>query len=399
MSPPEYPWPIYRPADHAALREAVRRVAQEREWPRRVREWDRHPAFPWEEYRYLGSLGWLGPRQPKAEGGAGWSLEEESVLVEELAYSGGSALAKMALQPDFCSALVHASLAVRERWFRPLFRGEVLVGNQITEPEAGSDAGALAMEAVPEAREGHPGYRLTGVKSQAAFAEDAQAALVYARTGEGAKGQGVSAFLVPQDLPGLRAEVLGDLGERWMRRGSVRYEGVWVPAEQRVGAPGEGFRLLQEELVHERVLLARIYLGLARASLDEGAGEVMDRRAFGRPLGSFEAVSFPLVEDLAHWEAASLFVSEAVRRLETGTSDAAARSALAKWLANSTALKVLEHAVHLTGGTGYSEARLHELRFRDALSGRVAHGSDEILKIVAARTYLGRASLPYGPAR
>ncbi len=399
MSDSGPPWPRYRPGDHAGLREEVRRAAQERGWAKLVREWDRHPAFPWEEYRYLGSRGWLGPRQPKEEGGGGWTLEDEAVLVEELAYSGGSALAKMALQPDFCSALAHAAPEIRERWFRPLFRGEVLVGNQVTEPEAGSDAGAISMKAVPEERQGREGFVLTGVKSQAAFAADARAALVYARTGEGAKGQGVSAFLVPQDLPGVRAEVLADLGERWMRRGSVRYEGVWVPVEQRVGGAGEGFRLLQDELVHERVLLARVYLGLARASLDEVAAEVMARRAFGRPLGSFEAVSFPLVEDLARWEAASLFVSESVRRLEARAPDAAARSALAKWLANSTALEVLEHAVHLTGGTGYSEARLHELRFRDALSGRVAHGSDEILKIVAARTYLGRASLPYGSPR
>ncbi len=389
-------WPRFDPPGEAELRREVRRFAQERDLARRARELDEHPAFPWEEYRALGGRGWLGPRQAETEGGRGWPLRREAALLEELAYQGGSALAKLSLQPDFCSVLAHASPSLRERWFRPLFTGGVLVGNQVTEPEVGSDAAHLRLLAEP-APGPEGGFLLTGTKSQVAFAADAQAAVVYARTGEGEGGRGISAFLVPQDLRGIRVELYEDLGERWMRRGEVHYDRVQVPKENLIGEPGQGFRYLRRELTQERALLAVVYLALSRASLDEVAERVMHRQAFGRPLGSFEAVSFPLVEDLARWEAAYLFVDETLALLERGEGPVDGRAALAKWLSNETSLTILDHAMQLCGGEGYSHRLPHEQRWRDVRSGRVAHGSQEILHLVAARDYLGRGSSPYGP--
>jgi cyclohexanecarboxyl-CoA dehydrogenase len=390
------PWPPFAPTDEGELRREVRRFAQERELTHLARELDEHPRFPWEVYRALGAQGWLGPRQAEAEGGRGWPLLREAALLEELAYRGGSVMAKLALQPDFCSVLAQASPAIRDRWFRPLFRGEVLVGNQVTEPGRGSDATHLQLSAE---RVGGPdgGFLLTGTKSQIAFAADAQAALVYARTGEGEGARGISAFLVPQDLPGISVTLYEDLGERWMRRGDVHYERVRVPEENLVGEPGRGFAYLRRELTEERALLAVIYLALARASLDEVAEAVMHRQVFGRPLGSFEAISFPLVEDLARWESAHLYVRETLSLLQAGEGGAGGRAALAKWLSNETSLAILDHAMQFTGGEGYSHRLPHEQRWRDVRSGGVAHGSNEILHLVAAREYLGRGSSPYGP--
>lgn len=390
------PWPRFAPTDEAELRAELGQFARQQDLARRVRELDEHPSFPWDVYRALGARGWLGPRQSAVEGGGGWPLLREAALLEELAYRGGSVMAKLALQPDFCSVLVHASPAIRERWFRPLFTGAVLVGNQVTEPGAGSDASHLRLTAEPlSGPEG--GFVLTGTKSQIAFASDAQAAVVYARTGEGEGARGISAFLVPQDLRGIGVEPYEDLGERWMRRGDVHYDRVRVPKENLVGEPGRGFTYLRTELTQERALLAVIYLALSRASLDEVAEGVMHRLVFGRPLGSFEAASFPLVEDLARWEAAHLYVGETLRHLERAEGPVDGRAALAKWLSNETALAILDHAMQLTGGEGYSHRLPHEQRWRDVRSGRVAHGSQEILRLVAAREYLGRASSPYGP--
>ena len=381
------------PDEGSALDAEIREFCERLRLAQRYREIDERPVFPWKEFRALGSVGWLGPRFPAALGGRGWAPSREARLVEGLARWGGSVFAKLVLQPGFSSVLAAASVPVRERWLTPLFHGEVLVGNQITEPGAGSDAGALLMTATLEPGPGEPTYVLNGTKSGIAFAEEAQAAIVYARTG-GEGTRGVSAFLVPQDLRGIQREGGEDLGERWMRRGTVHYDRVRVPRDHRIGEEGAAFGLLASELRQERVLLSLVYLGLARASLDEVERYVMGRRAFGRPLGSFEGVSFPLMEDEARWSAAHLLSLEAVRHMDDG-SLGDAESALAKWFANETSLVALDHAMQFSGGAGYSHDTLHELRWRDVRSGKLAHGSSEILLLVAAREILGRESLPY----
>lgn len=381
--------------DDEAMARQVTAFARSSNLADRSRALDSQPEFPWTEFRALGERGWLGPRIPKANGGQGWPLLREARLIEVLSREGGSVFGKLVLQPEFCSVLLHGSPALRQRWFRPLLAGKVLVGNQITEPGAGSDVAALATSAILEGDPRTGSYIVTGTKSEVAFAEDAQAALVYVRAGDVPGAAGVTALLIPQNARGISRELHDDLGERWMRRGTVHYDHVRVPAAQRIGAEGEGFRLLMGELTHERALLGVIYLALAQASLDETLADVMSRRAFGRPLGSFEAISFPLVEDVARLEAARLYLWATLAKLEDGRP-APGESALAKWLANSTALGVLDHAMQFHGGAGYSKRLPHEQRWRDVRSGRVAHGTDEILHIVAAREILGRESVPYG---
>jgi cyclohexanecarboxyl-CoA dehydrogenase len=359
--------------------------------PARYRELDRDPAFPRREWKALAQRGWLGPRVGKDRGGAGWSLLEEAALLEELSFEAGSVFAKLVLQPEFCSPLQRGGEALIDRWYRPLLRGEVLVGNQVTEPSAGSDAAALETTVRTQGSESI----LSGTKSQIAFAADADAAIVYARTSSGPGAAGISAFLVPQSLPGVQREPGRDLGEKWMRRGTVRYENVQLPPGSRIGEEGQGFYYLMEELTHERALLAVIYLAVARRSWEEVRVHVMERKAFDRPLGSFEGVSFPLVEDYVRLESARLFAWEVLRRIEAGQrSDG--DSALSKMWANAVALEAVEHAMQFHGGEGYSESLPHEQRWRDLRSGTVAHGSTEVLKIVAARELLGRESVPYG---
>jgi alkylation response protein AidB-like acyl-CoA dehydrogenase len=254
--------------------------------------------------------------------------------------------------------------------------GRLLVGNQITEPGAGSDAGALATVA---RREGDS-YVIDGTKSEAAFALDADAAVVYARTGTA----GVSAFLVPQDLPGVERSLSPpDLGERWMRRGTVRYVGVRVPESARIGPEGGAFNALKDELTRERLLLAAIYLGVGRASFDETVAYVGERKAFGRPLSAQQGVSFPLAEDWARLDSGWLYIERALTRLEAG-GDVTAEAALAKRLATETALTAIDHAIQFHGGRGYSSGLPHERRYRDVRSGGIAHGPNEVLLRAAA---------------
>ncbi len=359
----------------------VREAARALHLTERYAALDRDPAFPWVEFRGLGERRLLGLTVAPSLGGRGLALPRAAVALFHLGYLGGTAFAKLALQPEFSSVLAERGTPEQvETWFRPLVRGERLVGNQITEPEAGSDARALALEVVPEAG----GYVLTGTKSEAAFAADAHAALVYGRLSTAAPGQ-VTAFLVPQDLPGIKRTVdPPDMGERWQRRGQVRYDHVRVPVSARIGAEGEGFAPLLGELARERGLLAALYLGVARASLDETVSYVGEREAFGRRLSDNQAVAFPLVDVATELRAAWHLTIEALSTLESG-AEASARTALAKVFATRVALRTIDLAIQFHGGSGYSSRRRHEQRYRDVRSGPVAHGPSEVLRTTAAR--------------
>jgi cyclohexanecarboxyl-CoA dehydrogenase len=350
---------------------------------RRSRELDERPEFPWPEFREMGSVGLLGLTVPKAAGGQGLSALRAGRLLFGLAARGGTVFAKLSLQPEFSSVLCReGSGALQAEYFQPLVRGERLVGNFITEPDAGSDVGAIRTHA----RRHGDRYVLEGTKSEAAFAEDASAGIVYARTDGAAAGSaGLSAFLVPLDLPGVEREVVPDMGERWMRRGRVLLHDVSIPLENRIGPEGGILASLRGELTHERALLASIYLGVGWASWRETVVYTGERRAFDQTLSRHEGVSFPLVEDWARLESAWTYVERLLQRLDRGDA-VDGEAALAKWLCGSTALLAVDHAIQFHGGRGYSRGLPHEQRYRDLRSAGLAHGTSEIAHVVAARS-------------
>jgi len=353
----------------------------------RYRDLDRAPAFPAAEYRAMGRAGLLGLRTPARLGGRGLPLPRVGLALFHLAYRSGTVFGKLSLQPEFCSVLGgHGSPALVERWFRPMVRGETVVGNQITEPGAGSDAQALSLAAIRDGDE----YVLTGVKSEVALCMDAEAAIVYGRVpGEDPRG-GITAFLVPQDLPGVdRHASSGDLGERWQRRGTVRYDRVRIPVGNRIGEEGQGFAYLRAELTQERALLAAIYLGAAFASWESTVEYVQRRTVFGKPLSRQEAVGFALAQDGGRLSSDWLFVTETLDRLERGI-EATADAALAKWMAVEDGLGAIDHAIQFHGGRGYSQDLPHEQRWRDVRSGGIAHGPSEIMLVVAAHELWNR---------
>ena len=374
-----------RPED--PLVREVTEFAERHRLAERYREIDRNPAFPWPEYRALGKAGLLGLRTPVALGGRGASLREVGAALFHFAYRSGTVFGKLSLQPEFSSVLAaHGAPPVVDEWFRPMVRGERLVGNQITEPGAGSDALALKLGATRDAE----GYVLTGEKSEVAMCMDAQAAIVYARLPGSDPRGGITAFLVPQDLPGVsRRPTSGDLGERWQRRGSVLYDHVKIPERYRIGDEGKAFEYLREELTQERALLAAIYLGAAYASWEETVAHVQQRLVFGRPLGRQEGVSFPLAQDLGRLSADWLYEEATLAGLESGGEGAEA-AALAKWMAVEDGLRAIDHAIQFHGGRGYSQDLPHEQRWRDVRSGGIAHGSSEIMLVVAGHELRSR---------
>jgi alkylation response protein AidB-like acyl-CoA dehydrogenase len=373
------PSPVPRPP----IVHEVEQFATDHRLADRAAEIDRNPAFPTSEFRAMGKAGLLGLSVPRALGGRGLPLRESAAALYWLARRGGTAFAKLSLQPEFCSVLAdHGSVALIDAHYRPLTRGESLVGNQITEPGAGSDAGGLQTTARREGEE----YVLNGIKSEAAFVSNAQSAIVYARTDETRAGPGgITALVVPQSLARCEPSSSPDLGERWMGRGRVVYDRVKVPIVNRIGEEGRAFDYVRPELTRERAILGAIYLGVARASWEETVAHVGERSAFGRPLSSQEAVSFPLVEDWAQAEAVWYYLEKVVERLEAG-EPVEAEAALAKWLATECALRTIDHAIQFHGGRGYSGELPHERRWRDVRSGAIAHGPSEIMRWIAARS-------------
>jgi alkylation response protein AidB-like acyl-CoA dehydrogenase len=369
-------WPL---PDDAIVPE-VREFAKTHRLADRARAIDRSGDFPLAEFRAMGRAGLLGLTVPALRGGRELSPVRAAVALFHLAYVGGTAFAKLSLQPEFSSVLGEQGRPeLVDRWYRPLVRGESLVGNQITEEAAGSDAGAIEMTAE---RRGD-GYVLNGRKTEVAFALDAGAAIVYARTPSGPPG--LTAFLVPQDAAGVvREPGAGDLGERWQRRGAVRYDAVRAPAADRLGAEGAALGYVRPELARERGLLAAIYLGVARASWDETVAYVGGRSAFGRRLSDQQAVAFPLVDDGIALEAAWQYTLRSLERLD-GTAAGEAATATAKALACDVALRAIDHAIQFHGGRGYAGSLPHEQRWRDVRSGPIAHGPSELLRRTAAR--------------
>lgn len=343
---------------------------------------DREARFPIDEFRALGRVGLIGLHVETALGGRGLPVVRAAAVLHHLARRGGTAFAKLSLQGEFSSVLAeHGSPALLERYFRPLLRGDLLVGNQVTEPGAGSDVAQLATTVT---RDGDA-LVLHGTKSEAAFATRADAALVYARDAEADDpARSISVVVVPQNGPGIERRRVGDLGERWMERGTVRYDGARVPLDHRIGEPGRALDYVKEELLRDRVLLGAIYLGVARASWDDTVIYAGERRAFGAPLAVRQGVAFPLVEDWARLDAAWLYVRSIAARLDAGETPIGP-SALAKWLAYDAAITALDHAVQFHGGRGYSNELPHERRWREVRSGGIAHGPSEVLLEVAAR--------------
>jgi alkylation response protein AidB-like acyl-CoA dehydrogenase len=366
----------------SALAEEIRLFVEANDLANVASTLDANPAFPWREFQRMGEAHLLGLRTPGALGGRGLDLVSAGRALFHLAFRSGTTFAKLSLQPEFCSVLAEeGSPELVAEYYRPLVEGRVLVGNHVTEPGAGSDVRRITTRAVLRGDD----YVLSGTKSEAAFATEAQAAIVYAHVEkDGTRQEALSAFLVPQHLPGIRRRIAPDLGERWMLRGTVEYAEVAVPSRYRIGTEGEALSYVKPELTRERVLLAAIYLGVAWASWTEVVDHVGSRSAFGRPLASNQAVGFPLVEDGARLRATWLYVAETLERLARGQATPA-EAALAKWMATEVALAAIDHAIQFHGGRGYSKELPHEQRWRDVRSGSIAHGPSEVLLEQASR--------------
>jgi len=373
--------------------ELVRTLRQfaRRELAPRSAQWDKTGAFPWEAWRRMGELGLLGLRVPSAYGGQDADFLTFGIAMEEIGRGDFSCTYGIQLAGLAGEILGRSgSEAIKTRWLPPTASGEAVVALALTEPGAGSDAANLACRAE---RNGDD-YVITGEKSGISLGMAAQAAIVFARTDPAGRARGVTAFLVPLDLPGVSRSPLRDMGTRAIGRAVLAFDHVRLPASHRLGEEGTGFYQVMQGFDYNRIGIALACLGVAQQSVEETMVYVKERKAFGRAIARFQGVSFPIAEAATHLEACRWLCYRALWLADQGRPHTK-ESAMTKWWGPRLAVDTIHQCLLLHGHYGYTDELPFEQRMRDVIGLEIGDGAAEVMKMVVARELMGRESLPY----
>ncbi|WP_406185384.1 acyl-CoA dehydrogenase family protein [Streptomyces sp. NBC_01006] len=343
----------------------------------------------------LAALGELGLLERVFTSGA----LELCLLRESLAYGCTEAETALALQGLGAHPVLSSGTPEqRARWLPEVRAGRAVAAFALSEPGAGSDAAALALEAVRDPGSkadadayrgadggggGGGGWRLSGEKCWISNAPEADFYTVFARTGEGPAAKGVTAFLVPADRPGLSGEPLDMLSPHPI--GRLSFDGVPVGPQDLLGEPGRGFRVAMDTLNRFRPSVGAFAVGMARAALDATLAYTAARRAFGGVLGDLQAVGHRVAEMATRTEAARLLVYAAAGAYDAGSPDVPRRSAMAKLLATETAQYVVDHAVQLHGAVALQRGHLLEHLYREVRAPRIYEGASEVQRTIIAK--------------
>ncbi|HMH75885.1 MAG TPA: acyl-CoA dehydrogenase family protein [Candidatus Udaeobacter sp.] len=362
-----------------------------RELAPRSAHWDRTGEFPWEAWRRMGELGLLGLRVPEAYGGQAADFLTFGIAMEEIGRGDFSCTYGIQLAGLAGEILGRSGTEeIKTRWLPPTASGLAVVALALTEPGAGSDAANLACRAE---RDGD-GYVITGEKSGISLGMAAQAAIVFARTDPGGRARGVTAFVVPLDLPGVSRSPLRDMGTRAIGRAVLAFDRVRLPVSHRLGEEGTGFYQVMQGFDYNRIGIALACLGVAQQSVEETMGYVKERKAFGRALARFEGVSFAIAEAATHLEACRWLCYRALWLADQGRPHTK-ESAMTKWWGPRLAVDTIHQCLLLHGHYGYTDELPFEQRMRDVIGLEIGDGAAEVMKMVVARELMGRESLPY----
>jgi len=264
-------------------------------------------------------------------------------------------------------------------WLPLVTSGAVAAGFALTEPDAGSDAAALALRAVPDG----DGFRLSGQKAYISNAPDAEIYSVFARTTEGAGSRGITAFAVPRDSAGLRGERITLLSPHPI--GRLHFDGVFVPASHVLGEVDGGWQVAMGTLDLFRPSVGAFAVGMAQAALDAAVAHAAGRRAFGRPLSKFQGVTHQLADVATGLQAARLLVHSAAAAYDAGAGSPQA-SAMAKLFATETAQQAVDVAIQVHGARALEHGHLLEHLYREVRAPRIYEGTSEIQREIIARS-------------
>jgi alkylation response protein AidB-like acyl-CoA dehydrogenase len=352
-------------------------------------DWDRTHHFPADVLRKAADLGMGGIYVQESSGGSGLSRLDAVLVIEALATGCPSTASYLSIHNMVAWMIdTYADDDQRARFLTPLISMEHFGSYCLTEPGAGSDAGALSTQAVRDGSD----YRLTGVKQFISGAGTSQTYVVLARTAD-TGAHGITAFLVDKDTPGLSFgpdEV--KMGWNTQPTRQVVLDDVRVPASARLGQEGDGFKIAMSGLNGGRLNIAASSLGGASAALAASIRYLGERHAFGGPLSRFQALQFDVADMATELEAARTFLWRAAAALDAGAPDRVRLCAMAKRFVTDTGFTVANQALQLHGGYGYLAEYGVEKIVRDLRVHQILEGTNEIMRLIVSRELLGRSA-------
>ncbi|MDB5039954.1 MAG: Butyryl-CoA dehydrogenase [Candidatus Eremiobacteraeota bacterium] len=364
----------------------VARESAQREIAPYIAEWDRSHVFPRALYGKLTAAGLMGMLVPEEYGGVAADYVAYALAIEELGKVDAGTAVTVSVHSMICHAIAKlGSDAQKDRWLERLATGDVIAGFGLTEPDAGSDAASIR----GSARRDGDAYVLNGRKQWCTNGGFAGVVMAMFRTG-GSGAKGISAFLVDSALSGVVVEKTTEkLGIHTSNTVDLAFDDVRVPASARLGAEGEGLTQALATLTAGRIGIAAQAIGILAACLDASVTFAKDRVAFGKPIGSFEAISFKIAQMATDLDAARLLTYRAAALAAAGRPYAVEASK-AKLFASTKAREHASEAVQIHGGYGYTTEFPVERYYRDAKITEIYEGTSEIQQIVIARSLLGR---------
>lgn len=372
--------------DQRAFAESARAFAQAELAPHAA-HWDRESIFPREAIAKAGELGFCGLYAPENAGGLQLPRLDATMVFEELAAVDPSTTAFITIHNMAAWMLgTWATDAVRAEWGEALTSGRKLASYCLTEPGAGSDAGSLKTRAELAGHE----YIINGAKAFISGAGSTDMLVLMARTGDAGSGaSGISAFAVPADLPGIsygkKEEKMG-----WNSQPTrvISFDNVRIPAHNLLGREGEGFKIAMKGLDGGRINIATCSVGAAQGALTQAQQYMHERKQFGKPIASFQALQFKLADMATELVAARQMVRLAASKLDAGARDASTYCAMAKRFATDAGFMVCNEALQLHGGYGYIREYPLERLMRDARVHQILEGTNEIMRVIIARRML-----------
>ena len=368
--------------DQEMIRDAVRDFAQTELWPHAAK-WDKAHHFPVEAHKGLAALGAYGICVPEEFGGANLDYLTLALVIEEIAAGDGGTSTAISVTNCPVNAILmrYGNAAQKKQWLTPLAQGQMLGVFCLTEPHVGSDASSLRTTAVKEGDE----YVINGVKQFITSGKNGHAAVVIAVTDKGAGKKGISAFMVPTSAPGYVVARLEDkLGQNSSDTAQINFDNCRIPAENLIGAEGEGYKIALGALEGGRIGIAAQSVGMARSAFEFAVQYAKERQSFGTAIFNHQAVGFRLADCATKLEAARQLIWHAASLRDAGLP-CLKEAAMAKLFASEMAEQVCSAAIQTLGGYGYVSDFPVERIYRDVRVCQIYEGTSDVQKIIIQR--------------
>lgn len=366
------------------LQKSLREFANQELIPK-MSQWDKNEEYPQEQILKMGKMGLIGVTLPAKYGGQNADHVTEGIVIEEIG-RGDFACGYPVILAELMGGMInkYGSEEQKEQWLPAIIKGEKVISLGLTEPTCGSDATSIQCQAVKKGNE----YVLNGKKASIDLYHS-DAVIIFAKTDLTARASGITAFLVPGNTQGLDRTPLRTMGCKGARVGDITIDNVKIPVSNRVGEEGKGFYQVMGAFDCSRALMGLWCLGAAQGALEEAIQYAKTRSTFGKLIGKFQGVSFPLVENYTVLEAARLLCYRALWLRDQGLPHTKEAAMCKLWIPKLAA-DVIHHALRIHGYRGYTDQVHAEQRLRDVIGLETGDGAIEIMKLIVVRELMGR---------